>query len=66
MVALTSAEVKFVDTSFSVIATETVDPAFTDVAATDAVGGIWSAGLTAELANDVWGDPLIVAVTVNV
>jgi hypothetical protein len=66
-VALTSALVNDVELSLSEIETDTLEPAATVAEPTDAVGGIWSAGLIELLASDVAGDPeLNVAVTVNV
>ena len=66
-IALTSELPKVVDASFREMDTETLEPAATEAAPTEAVGGIWSAGLTELLARDVAGDPeLNVACTVNV
>jgi hypothetical protein len=53
IVALTSAEVKFVDTSLRLMRTETLNPAVTDEDPNEAVGGVSSAGLIALLASEV-------------
>lgn len=65
--AVRSTSAKFADASESEMSTNTELPALTDAELTVAVGGTPSAGLTAALASEVAGDPLLnVAVTVNV
>jgi len=66
-VAVRSTSAKFDDASESEMSTSTELPALTDAELNVAVGGTPSAGLSAVLASDVAGDPLLnVAVTVNV